>query len=181
MDLKEALLEEHSKAQTMRIVDYIGSDKTRFATLMDLLFANEEVVSARAAWAVGHAAEARPNLAKPYLTRLLENLRRPVHDAVRRNTLRLVQEAELTEEQMGLAADLCFEIVPDASQPAAVRAYALTICQRVCEAEPALCGELEFIIENFLHGSPPAVQSRARKVLKALKRLAGNLSRGARA
>ena len=102
---------------------------------------------------------------------MLENLRRPVHDAVKRNTLRIVQTAELTEEQMGLAADLCFAIVPDPDEPIAARAYALTICHRICQAEPALCGELKLVIESCFASSPAAVKSRGRKILKALERM----------
>ena len=36
MDIKAALLEEHSKAQALRIVKYIGTDQKRFDTLMNL-------------------------------------------------------------------------------------------------------------------------------------------------
>ena len=170
MNLREALLAEHSKSQTLRIAEKIGDSGSRFGELMELFFSNEEIITARAAWVVGHVAEARAHLVSPYLTRLLENLRRPVHDAVRRNTLRFVQGAELTEDQMGLAADLCFSIVPDPNQPPAVRAYALTICHRICEAEPALGDELKLIIENSFNDSPAAFKSRARKILKALDR-----------
>lgn len=158
----------------MMIVRDIGSSEERFAALMKLIFANEDIVSARAAWVLGHAAEAHPQLVQPHLTRMLENLRQPVHDAIKRNTLRIVQTAELTEEQMGLAADLCFAIVPDPDQPIAARAYALTICHRICQAEPALAGELKLIIENCFAGSPAAVKSRGRKILKALGRQSGS-------
>ncbi len=169
MDLREALLEEHSKAQTLRIVEHIGGSRKRFGELMNLLFSNEKVVAERAAWVVGHAAEARPQLVRPYLTRLLQNLRHPVHDAVKRNTLRLVQEAELTEEQMGLAPDLCFAFAPDPAEPAAVRAYALTICHRICQVEPGFADELRLTIETCFRSSPAAVRSRAKKILKALE------------
>ena len=175
-DLREALLEEHLKAQTLRIVEQIRSGRKRFDELMVLFFSNEDIISARAAWVVGHVAEARPKLLGPYLTRMLENLRGPVHVAVKRNTLRVVQEADLTEPQMGLAADLCFALVPDPNEPPAVRAYALTICHRICQAEPALAGELKLIIENCFSRSPAAVRSRARKVLKALDQTARSRS-----
>ena len=61
----------------MMIVRDIGSSAKRFGELMDLIFANEDTVSARAAWALGHAAEAHPQLVRPHLTRMLENLRQP--------------------------------------------------------------------------------------------------------
>ncbi len=38
MNLAEALLKENSKKQCDIIVDYIGNDKERFATLINLFF-----------------------------------------------------------------------------------------------------------------------------------------------
>ena len=38
MNIREALLKEHTKKNTTRIVDYIDADKDRFAELMDLFF-----------------------------------------------------------------------------------------------------------------------------------------------
>ena len=69
---------------------------------------------------------------------------------------------------MGIAADLCFPIIPAPSEAAAVRAYALTICHRICEAEPALADELKLSIEACIDQSPAAVKSRGRRILKAL-------------
>jgi hypothetical protein len=37
MNIKEALLQEHSKAQMQKIVAYIGNDKKRFAELITLM------------------------------------------------------------------------------------------------------------------------------------------------
>ena len=48
MNLREALLKEHSKVQTMRIVEYVGDDKERFAQLMDLFLNDVYRVSQRA-------------------------------------------------------------------------------------------------------------------------------------
>ena len=57
MDIKAALLEEHSKAQALRIVKYIGTDQKRFDTLMNLFYKEEYRVVQRAAWVVSHCAE----------------------------------------------------------------------------------------------------------------------------
>ena len=171
MKFKEALLHEHSKAQTLKIVAEIGSSRKRFADLMAIIFANESIVAARAAWVLSHAGEAHPKLVEPYITQMLENLRRPVHDAVKRNSLKLIQAATLTEEQMGLAADLCFAFLADLKQPAAIRAYSLTICLRICRHEPALASELKLILDNCYRHSPPAVQSRAKHIRKELDQL----------
>ena len=174
MDLKDSLLEEHSKAQTLLIVDHIGKSKKRFADLMDIFFANEHVVTARAAWVVSYIADAHPELVKPYLDQMIENLRRPVQDAVKRNTLRLLQEIEITDDQTGHALDLCFPFMADPNEPAAVRAYAMTICHRICKTEPALAPELKLVIESCFNSSPAAFKSRGRKFLKELDKMIEN-------
>jgi len=57
MDIREALLAEHSKRQTMKIVRYINGDPARFAELMKLFLGDTYRLSQRAAWAVNYCAD----------------------------------------------------------------------------------------------------------------------------
>ncbi len=41
MNIREALEAEHSKRQTMAIVEYVGSDAGRFRELMDIFLSGE--------------------------------------------------------------------------------------------------------------------------------------------
>ena len=50
MDIREALLAEHSKGQTTKIVRYIDGDPVRFAELMKLFLGDTYRLSQRAAW-----------------------------------------------------------------------------------------------------------------------------------
>jgi hypothetical protein len=49
MILRDAILREHSKANTSAIVKWIGDDKQRFRGLMDLFLEGEYRVTQRAA------------------------------------------------------------------------------------------------------------------------------------
>jgi len=90
MDLEQLLRAEHSKRQTSRIVEYIGSDKRRFAALIRLFFAGEYRITQRAAWPLSYCVRAHPELIGPYFKPLLDNLKRKdIHVAVIRNTVRL--------------------------------------------------------------------------------------------
>ena len=52
MNLREALLKEHSKKQMLKIVKYIGNDQQRFDELMKLFLESEYRITQRAAWPV---------------------------------------------------------------------------------------------------------------------------------
>jgi len=87
MDIREALLAEHSKRQTMKIVNYIDGDPVKFRELMSLFLGDTYRLSQRAAWAVNYCADHHRELVKPYFGKLVEQLERAdVHVAVRRNT-----------------------------------------------------------------------------------------------
>jgi hypothetical protein len=49
MNLRESLLAEHSKALTVRIVDYIGNNEERFAELMNLFLNDVPRITQRSA------------------------------------------------------------------------------------------------------------------------------------
>ena len=52
MNIREEILREHSKAQSLRKAHYIGEDKQRFEELMYLFLNDEYRVCQRAAWVV---------------------------------------------------------------------------------------------------------------------------------
>ena len=62
MDLKEALLREHSKRQTQSISDFIGNHQSRFDALMQIFFTEDYRVVQRAAWVLSYSAMAHPIL-----------------------------------------------------------------------------------------------------------------------
>src|SRR5450432_171027 len=102
MNLEEALLKEHSKKQCDKIVHFIGSSKERFAELMKLFFAGEYRVTQRAAWPMSYCVRNHPQLIQPYFKKLLGNLEKnDLHDALKRNTVRLLQDVEIPKKHHG--------------------------------------------------------------------------------
>lgn len=169
MDLTKALLKEHSKAQMTKIVDYVGQNKARFKVLVEVYLAGPYRVTQRAAWPLSYCVERHPSLVIPHLKRLLEFLNKPgIHDAVKRNTLRLLQYCELPKRLHGRVADLCFQYLQSKREPIAVKAFSLTVLQRIVEVQPELGTELKIIIEDQLPYASPAFRSRAMKVLKGI-------------
>lgn len=96
MDIREALLAEHSKSQKMKIVRYIDADPVKFKELIGHFLGDTYRLSQRAAWAVNYCAEHHPELVKPYFNKLVQQLERDdVHVAVRRNVARMLQFIEI--------------------------------------------------------------------------------------
>jgi hypothetical protein len=166
MNIKELLIAEHSKKQTDGIVKYIGADAQRFAVLMKLFFAGEYRITQRAAWSISYCVKNHPELIKPYFKKLLDFLQKPgVHNAVARNTVRLLQDIDIPEKYQGQLMSICFDYIQDIKIPAAVKAFSLTILQNLSKKYPEILPELKTIIEEQWPHETPAFKSRAKKIL----------------
>jgi hypothetical protein len=169
MDIRKALLKEHSKAQCKNIVDYIGNDTTRFAELMKAFFADEYRVTQRAAWPLSYCVQDHPELITPYFARLIEMIKKPgVHNAVVRNIVRLLQEVPIPKKFHGKVMTSCFDLLSAEDAPIAVRAFSLTVLHKLSGQYPEIIPELRLIIKERFDRETPAFKSRARKILQQI-------------
>lgn len=166
MDIRQALLSEHSKAQCNKIVHFIGSDKKKFKQLMDEFFAGEYRITQRAAWPLSHCVSNHPQLITPYLDRLIDTLENPgVHNAVIRNIIRLLQDIEIPKKFHGRIMTSCFNFITSETIPAAIKAFSLTVLNNLAKDYPEIRPELKLIIEERWENESPAFRSRARKII----------------
>lgn len=171
MKLRETILKEHSKANCLRIVKWVGNSQERFDELFRLFTGNEYRVVQRAAWPVSYAVYAHPEFIKKHFARLLKNLEKPgLHDAVKRNTIRLLQFVTIPEKFHGQLMDICFRYISDPAEAAAVKAFSLTVLQRLAKKYPEIGNELKLVIEERWNYETAAFKARARKILKELAR-----------
>ncbi|MBK9155904.1 MAG: HEAT repeat domain-containing protein [Chloracidobacterium sp.] len=165
MDIRAALLKEHSKGQTMKIVDHIGSDPERFRDLMDCFLGDSYRLSQRAAWAVTYCAEKDGDLIKPYLKRLIEQLERhDAHPAIRRNVARTLQFIEIPVRYRGRVFDACYRLVEDIRQPVAVRVFAMTVAAQIAANEKVLLDELRLVASRHQDRMSAGFKSRFRRL-----------------
>jgi hypothetical protein len=168
MDIVKALLTEHSKRQTTRIVNYIGANQDRFEILVTAFLSGPYRLTQRAAWPLSCCVQAHPYLIKPHLKKVLAMLERnDTHDAVRRNILRFLQDIEIPRKFYGTITEQCFSFL-DPKEPIAVRVFAMTVLCNIARQEPDLKKELRIIIEDQLPYASAGFISRAKKVLKVL-------------
>ena len=164
MNIRTALLTEHSKSQVLKIVKYIGNDRTRFDTLMQLFLNDEYRVCQRAAWAVSVCAETHPEWMRSYIPVMLDNLNKKVHPAVIRNTIRLLQFTDIPKKEHGRVADICFRYLADPGTPVAIRVFSMTVLSSLSEVYPEIKNELKLIIEEQLPYATPAFKSRLKQI-----------------
>jgi len=167
MDLRETILEEHSKAQTNKIVKWIGSDQKRFDQLFKLFLNDEYRVVQRAAWPLSYCVMAHPQLIQKHFTRLVKNLQKPgIGDSAKRNSVRLLQHIPIPERLHGEIMNICFNYISDPKEKVAIKAFSLTVLENLAKQYPEIKQELKTIIEDRWDIESVAFRSRARKILK---------------
>jgi hypothetical protein len=168
MDIREALIAEHSKAQTFKIVAYIDGDVDRFAELMRLFLGDTYRLSRRSAWAVGNCVERHPDLIKPYYPKLFTQLERTdVHAAVKRNIVRLLQFVTVPKRYKGRVFDACYDLIDDPKESIAVRCFSLTVAAKVANNSPELLNELRMVSTKYPQADSAGFRSRMRQVFGA--------------
>ncbi len=169
MKLRDQILKEHSKANCDIIVKWVGDSQQRFDELFDLFLNDEYRVVQRAGWPLSYAVSAHPKFIQKHFARLLKNLQKPgLHNAVRRNTTRLLQDVDIPQRFQGQVMDLCFEYINSPTEFVAVKAFALTVLENLSKQYPEIKPELKTIIEDRWDYETAAFRSRAKKILKKL-------------
>jgi hypothetical protein len=167
MKLREEILKEHSKAQCSKIVKWAGGDQKRFDELFSLFINDEYRVVQRAAWPVSYCVRDHPEFIKKHFAKLIRNLKKPeLHDAVKRNTVRLLQYVEIPGKLHGEVMNICFGYISSPDEAAAVKAFSLTVLQRLARRYPEIKNELKLVIDERWNYETAAFKSRARKLLR---------------
>ena len=123
MNLREAILKKHSKARCTKIANCIGSSQQRFDDLFHL-FLNEYHVVQRSAWTMSYCVNALPLLISNHWKELMHHLKKPnLHNAVKRNSIRLMQEIVLPEVYHGETMDMCFSYLESPKESLAVKVF----------------------------------------------------------
>jgi hypothetical protein len=171
MNIKAAALKEHSKAQTTRIVRYVGKSQPRFTMLVNAFIEGPYQVTQRLSWPLSICVELNPPLAKPHLKRLTNFLLvEGTHDAVKRNILRLFQFIDLPKKLQGKIATVCYQYLENTKEPVAIRVFAMSILAKIAVENPELKNELIALIDHHLPYASAGYKSRAKKVSKLLQR-----------
>lgn len=174
MDIRAEILKEHSKQQTVRLRDYIGDSQELFDELMHVFFTGEYRETQRAAWIVSHCVEMHPDLIQPHLEKMIHNLEKPnLHDAIKRNTLRILQlQKSIPEDLQGYALDYAFDYLSSQKENIAIKVFSMQTIFNICKTMPdmpELLEELKVLIEDQMPYGSAGFKSRGKKILKGIK------------
>lgn len=168
MRLRETILAEHSKANCDKIVQWVGTSQKRFDELFHLFLTSEYRINQRAAWPLSYCVIAHPHFITNHFSKLIKNLHTPgIHDSVKRNTLRLLQQIQIPKQFHGEIMDTCFRYLSSVDEQVAVKAFSLTILHNFSKEYPEIKNEMKLIIEERWEHETPAFHSRAKKFLKS--------------
>ena len=172
MDLRKELLSgDFSKQYVQQIAKKINGDEELFDELIRLFLGNEYRVTQRAAWVVSHCYDLHPWQIERHLASIINNLNNPVNDAVKRNTVRILQFVDLPEDLMGIMADHCFSFIQSAKVPIAVKAHSMTILFNISKNYPELKDEVKIAIEDVMVYGSAGIKNRGRKILNKLDKM----------
>jgi hypothetical protein len=167
MDLRKQLVAENSRANCNKIVRWVGKHQDRFDELFGFFTGEEPRLAQLSAWPVNYAAMAHPALIKKHLGRLLRHLDRPgIHQAVKRNTIRLLQDIDIPAKYHGKLMDTCFRYLTVPGESIAVKAFSLRVLQHLCDKYADIVPEVKLLIEENYDRETPSFKARARMFLK---------------
>ena len=140
-----------------------------FKELMQCFLSNEYRLAQRAAWSVSWAAQKQPSIIQPHIKNLIKQLpRKDVHDAVIRNSVRILQKIEIPEEFHGEIINKCFVFIESNETPVAIKAFSLTTLFNLSKDYPDIKNELRLVIEERWNYETAAFKSRGKRILKKL-------------
>jgi hypothetical protein len=169
MNLRETILSGHSKAQTMKIVNWVGNSQIRFDELFNLFLNSEYRIVQRSAWPISYCVIDHPNLIKKHFKKLIEQLKKSgQHVAVRRNIVRLLQHIEIPLKYHGEIMDICFRFIAAHDEAIAVKAFSITVLQKLSAKYPQIRQEIKLIIQERWDYESNAFKSRAGKLLHTI-------------
>lgn len=170
IDIRKELLKGHTKAITYRIIKHVGSDNERFKVLVAIFLEGPHRLTQRAAWPLSYCVRNHPPLLDKHYKPILAMLDKPgIHDAVKRNIMRLLQFVDIPRRYQGEVIERCFELM-DAKEPVAVRVFSMTVLANLARHHPDLKKELILVIEDQQPFASAAYLSRSKKILKQLEK-----------
>jgi hypothetical protein len=172
MNIKEALLDDeaYNRQHILEVSEYACASPENFKALMQCFLSNDYRLAQRAAWSVSWAARKKPALVKPHIQSLVAQLdRTDVHNAVIRNSVRVLEAIDIPAEFHGDVMNACFGFIEKPSTPAAIKAFSLTTLFNLSKIYPEIKQELKLIIEDRMEHETAAFKSRGKKILKAMK------------
>ncbi len=171
MSLSEIIMAEHSRSQANMIADIIVQELVLLDELIEIIFANKEPLSRRAAWPLRFIHERNQQLLIPYFPIIIKQLHEVESVAVQRNLLYILAYSDIPESCHGELLQFTSELLLNTSTSVASLIYSMDIFYKLSEGETDLLNELILIIHQILPYASAGVKSKSMKTLKKIEKL----------
>ena len=94
-----------------------------------------------------------------------------LHDAVVRNSMRILSSQDVPERLQGYLLEICFDFLMSTKVPVAIKVHAMQVIFNISQNEPDLLNELRMVIEEQMPYGTTGFKSRGRKILKRIGKL----------
>ncbi|MBK8852499.1 MAG: hypothetical protein IPN73_20415 [Saprospiraceae bacterium] len=168
-EISEILIKNYSKNSCAILAHEANVHPSVCVNIMSILTGPDPRLAQRAAWSIGILGELNPDLLKPFCSQLVSVLKKPHHDAVARNVVRVWQKMDLPEEHIGEIFELCYNYLANPHVAIAIRAFSATVCGRICLRYPDLKTEIMDMLPVWKENAPPAIRVRIRQLEKELE------------
>jgi hypothetical protein len=167
MDLKNQLLQAHSKQNCDIIVNWVGNSQLRFDELFALFMCSDKRLVQVSSWPLSYCVEAYPFLIKKHIATFFKNLDKPfAHEAVKRHSLRILQFITIPKKYEGFVMNLCFNFIQDITEKPAAKVFSLIVLENLQKQYPEIKEELHLIIQTQMPFESAGFRSRGKKMLK---------------
>ena len=153
-----------------RVLAYIGDNPKRLDALMYFFFHSDQKYHQRAAYPVGFIGEKHPHLMVKYLDKILKQLEQAKHNAVARNTFRILHYMDIPEEFEGKIFDSSMSHFLDLKNAIGIRVFAMNVMANIALNHKDLIPEVISLIEEYYEHSSAGYKSRANRLLKRLNK-----------
>lgn len=131
--------------------------------------------SHRNSWRALYLAEklhgTNPESVRPYLDKMIEQLKVESHHGKRRILLKLISINEISRDHFGFLLPHCMDTLTQAKEPVANRVHAMQILYNISEEEPELKPELiDTILHEMEYHATPGIRARGKNLLKKLRK-----------
>lgn len=172
MNLRYEILKEHSRKQSLKIAEWIGSSAVKFKKLLNLFLYDEYRVGQRSAWVITFVGAKYPKLIEDNIHAFVKRLYdKDIPVSVKRNTVRVLQFLKIPKSLHARVMNICIGFLLDPNETVAVKVFSMTVLAHLAMQYPEIRNELEYIIKSQLQNSTVGFKARARKVLKQLEKI----------
>lgn len=167
MQLRTLFEAENSRANTDFVLGIILQKPELLNNLVELAFLKEEPISRRAIWVLDVCDEQHPDMVKPFVETVINNLSLTGHDAYKRHSLRILSRHEIPEMHEVKVFEYCLKVVTG-NEATAAKLFAIHILYRFTQKEPGLKHEVIAAIELGIREGSVGLKNIGEKILKKL-------------